>query len=110
MLKDSCCTAVHQFIVDDCICSRSALNLPSFYFVLRYCSMYQKISDRLGPRWCHHDYHHGYCHLLWLFGLRCCRLGGGGVSCFLHNYLSPRANDSSPWFLIGSPWCGRSLL
>src|SRR3954469_6245579 len=86
--------------------------------------MYQKISDRLGPRWCHHNYHHGYCHLLWLLGLRCCQLGGGGVSCFLHNYLSPRANDSSPWLLIGSPWlligspwllisspwCGRSLL
>src|SRR3954469_14751191 len=61
-LENSGCTSVNQLVVDAGVCTRSALNSPSFIFFGRKYSIHQKISDRLCPHWGTDD-HHEHCLL-----------------------------------------------
>src|SRR4051812_3626885 len=84
-LKNSSCTSVYQLVVDDGVCTRFALDSPSFCFVRGKGSLNQKISDRLCPCWSA-DNHHDHC-LLWydcFFKL--------GLLCFFHLSIDLRTN------------------
>src|SRR3954469_18457217 len=76
-LKNSGCTSVYQFIVDDGVCTRFALDSPSFIFFWRKDSLNQKISDWQCPCWRTND-HDDHCFLWYdcFFELR--------LLCFFH--------------------------
>src|SRR3954462_4069849 len=67
-LKDAGCTLAHQLIVDNCVCSGSATDLPRFSAVFLKDSIHQEISNRLCPRWRTDDYHY-HCLLRYCFRL-----------------------------------------
>src|SRR4051812_41405315 len=78
-LENSSYASVHQFIVDDGVCTRSVLYLPGFNFIWGESSIDQEISDRLclGRS---SDNCHDHCMLwcdcfFWLGLLYFCHLG-----------------------------------
>ena len=98
VLENASCAEMKELVVDDGVCARSALDLPSLNFVLRKSATHEKITEQLRPGGS--GYYHQDCSS---DGLDC--LCGAGVDCILHNTVSPRADDSSPWNAVGSPWC-----
>src|SRR3954470_8743499 len=90
-------TFVHQFIIDDGVCTRSAMYLPGFNFIWRESSIDQEISDRLCPGRsgdnCH-DHCMLWCDCFFLLGfLYFCHLG-----------VNLRADDFNLWLVVDSPW------
>ena len=73
-LENASGVAMEELIVDDGVCARSALDLPSFYLVLGEDAIHQKITKWLCPRWDIH-YHQNGCS----YWLECC---GSGCGCF----------------------------
>ena len=97
-LEDASGAAMDELVVDDCVCARSALNLSSLNLVLGKSAVHQKVTERLRPGRSGYYYQDGSND-----GLDC--LSGVGAGCLLHDTVSPRADDSSPWNAVGSPWC-----
>ena len=97
-LEDASGAAMDELVVDDCVCTRSALYLPSLNLVLRKSAIHQKITERLRPGRSDYYYQDSSSE-----GLGC--FSGCGADSVLHNTVSPRADDSSPWNAVGSPGC-----
>ena len=99
-LEDASGAAMDKLVVDDCVCAKPALNLPSLNFNPRKSAIHQKITERLRLGRSGYYYQDGSSD-----GLECfseCR-----ADCVLYGTVSPRADDSSPWNAVGSPWCCR---
>ena len=97
-LEDASGAAMDELVVDDCVRARSALNLPSLNLVLGKSAVHQEVTERLRPGRSDYYYQDGGSD-----GLNF--LSGVAVGCLLHDTVSPRADDSSPWNAVGSPWC-----
>ena len=95
-LENASGAAMEELIIDDGVCARSALNLPSLHLVLGKDAMHQKVTERLFPGRSGYYYQDGSSD-----GLEC--FSGGGADCVLHNTVSPELTTAAPGTQSAAP-------